>query len=100
MDEEQLRAARYSDLFDSGHTHRPNCAYCPICSAIGMVRGAKPELTEHLMNAARELVLAFGILVEEAEAFLTPVEKAETAARSATQAVDDDDGTVRRVDFG
>jgi hypothetical protein len=82
------RAARKSDLFGRdpefapedegappppipgyfGHDHAAvsDCAYCPICATIGLVRNAKPEVLEHLANAARELILAAGMIVEEA----------------------------------
>lgn len=60
------RAARYSDLFGSGHGHASDCAYCPICATIAVVRETRPEVLDHLAAAARELVLAAGILVEEA----------------------------------
>lgn len=67
---EEERAARYSDLFGAGghdHEHASDCAYCPICSVIAVVRNTKPEVLEHLANAARELIVAAGMLLEEAE---------------------------------
>ncbi|MBK5226932.1 MAG: hypothetical protein JJE05_00290 [Actinobacteria bacterium] len=67
---EEERAARYSDLFGTGghdHEHASDCAYCPICSVIAVVRNTKPEVLEHLANAARELIVAAGMLLEEAE---------------------------------
>ena len=67
MMEEDARAARYSDLFAEAHDHGANCAYCPICSAIGVVRNTRPEVLEHLASAAREFIAAAGILLEEAE---------------------------------
>ena len=71
--EPDLRAARYSDLFESGPAHPPDCAYCPICSAISIVRRANPEVLDHLTIAARELLLAAGLLLEKAgEAIPTP----------------------------
>ena len=81
------RAARYSDLFGrdpkfvgegeevpppveeiGGHQHGPasDCAYCPICTAIGVVRNVKPEVMDHLAAAAREILIATSMLVEEA----------------------------------
>jgi hypothetical protein len=82
------RAARYSDLFGRDpkfapegeetpppppadfrghqHAHTSDCAYCPICATIAVVRNVKPEVLEHLAAAARELVIAAGMLVEEA----------------------------------
>lgn len=91
MDEE--RAARYSDLFASKHEHADNCAYCPICATIGVLRNTKPEVLEHLAAAARELVAVAGILLEEASEVIGAPERA---------APDDDqtsDGKVRRIDI-
>jgi hypothetical protein len=63
---DQDRAARYSDLFGSEHGHSSDCAYCPICATIAVVRNTKPEVLEHLAAAARELIVAAGLLLEEA----------------------------------
>ena len=82
------RAARYTDLFGrdpelvaegeetpptrgpeeetTGHTHSSDCAYCPICATIAVVRQTKPEVLEHLASAAQELISAAALLVEEA----------------------------------
>jgi hypothetical protein len=63
------RAARYSDLFGAAETAEPesNCEYCPICTTIGAIRRTKPEVLDHLATAVREVVLAAGLLLEEAE---------------------------------
>ena len=66
MTEDGGRAARYHDLFENGHEHKSDCAYCPICATIAVVRQTKPEVLEHLAAAARELIVAAGILLEEA----------------------------------
>ncbi len=92
------RAARYSDLFGAdpefqqdgaeapvkdpipfpgawqGHEHeRPaDCAYCPICATISVVRNTRPEVMGHLAAAARELLAAASILVEEAGKVVAP----------------------------
>ena len=60
------RAARYSDLFGISHAHDSDCAYCPICATIAVVRKTKPEILDHLAAAARELIIAAGIIIEEA----------------------------------
>lgn len=81
------RAARYTDLFgrdpklvaegeespppveDMGahqHGHTSDCAYCPICVTIAAVRNVKPEVLDHLAAAAREILIATTMLVEEA----------------------------------
>jgi hypothetical protein len=66
MTAEDERAARYSDLFEGRRDHTPDCAYCPICSGIAMVRSVKPEVLEHLAAAARELMIAAGLFLEDA----------------------------------
>ncbi|MEA2497659.1 MAG: hypothetical protein QOH26_64 [Actinomycetota bacterium] len=84
---DSARAARYSDLFGRDpkfvgegeespppveeigghqHAHTSDCAYCPICATIAVVRNARPEVLEHLASAAREMVIAAGLLIEEA----------------------------------
>lgn len=63
---EEERAARYEDLFERGHDHGSDCAYCPICATIAVVRKTKPEILDHLAAAAKELIIAAGILLEEA----------------------------------
>ena len=91
---EEERAARYSDLFASKHEHADNCAYCPICATIGVLRNTKPEVLDHLAAAARELITVAGILLEEASEVVG-------AAESARQADEDPaaDGKVRRIDI-
>lgn len=87
------RAARYSDLFEA-HEHAPDCAYCPICATIAVVRNTKPEVLEHLAAAAREMVIAAGILLEEAESFVGTGESRPDGAGGGA------DGKVRRIDIG
>ena len=65
--EEDERAARYSDLFASGHDHASDRSLCPICATIAVLRETKPEVVEHLATAARELLAAASILIEEAQ---------------------------------
>jgi len=90
------RAARYSDLFGAQHDHASasDCAYCPICATIGMVRNTKPEVIEHLAAAARELMIAAGMFLEEAGSHIGRPEGVPTEESAA------DDGKVRRIDIG
>ncbi|CAN5493664.1 hypothetical protein BH20ACT23_BH20ACT23_26520 [soil metagenome] len=68
MSTNEERAARYSDLFERTHSeHGSDCAYCPFCATIAVVRNTRPEVLDHLAAAAREMVVAAGILLEEAE---------------------------------
>jgi hypothetical protein len=90
------RAARYSDLFgtgaEHGHTDASNCAFCPICATIGVLRNTKPEVVEHLAAAAREIVMAAGMFLEEVEKVVGAPEGPgpDDAAQSK----------VRRIDIG
>jgi hypothetical protein len=90
------RAARYSDLFGTGADQEPaaagNCAYCPICATIGVLREAKPEMVEHLAAAAREIIVAAGLFLEEAERVVGATEEIRQEETAA--------GQVRRMDIG
>lgn len=90
------RAARYSDLFDSGNPpqHPNDCAYCPICATIGVVRNVRPELFEHLGAAAREFLLAAGVFLEEAADLL-----AAHPAGTEREADGSQPPNVHRLDF-
>ena len=92
------RAARYSDLFGARHDHEDvsDCAYCPICSTIGVVRKTKPELLDHLSAAARELLTVAGILIEEAGGIIAATDPKER--RGPVAPVEDPPDNVRRID--
>jgi hypothetical protein len=92
---EEERAARYSDLFAAKHEHGDsNCAYCPICATIGVLRNTKPEVLDHLAAAARELIAAAGLLLDEAGEVIGTAEAAKEA-RSASSP----DPKVRRINI-
>lgn len=88
---EQDRAARYSDLFGSEHGHGSDCAYCPICATIAVVRNTRPEVLDHLAAAARELIVAAGLLLEEAGEVV--------GAPSHSEGPGPEGGKVRRIDI-
>ena len=91
MIDDAARGARYSDLFaeqQHHHADKSDCAYCPICSAIAVVRKSHPEVLEHLATAARELIMAAGILMQEAG-----------KSDAAPPAQPEDAGRVRRIDI-
>lgn len=93
------RAARYSDLFgaaDHQHADPSDCAYCPICSVIAVVRKTNPEVLEHLAAAARELIVAAGILLEEAENFVGRTEETVGEPRKKREKP----SKVTRIDLG
>lgn len=45
---------------------RPVCtvAFCPICMAVTAAQGAAPDAMEHLLNAAREFLLAARAMID------------------------------------
>jgi hypothetical protein len=90
---QEERAARYSDLFEEAHNHGSDCAYCPICATISVVRKTKPEILDHLAAAAKELIIAAGIFLEEAGEAI--------GADPKPHAVDDQEvPKIRRIDIG
>ena len=91
---DEARAARYSDLFASGHAHSSDCAYCPICATIAVVRNTKPEVLEHMATAARELIMAFGLLLDEASEVIGTAEPKSESEPGTGKA------QVRRIDIG
>jgi hypothetical protein len=84
------RAARYRDLFENSHDHASDCAYCPICSAIAVVRKTRPEVLDHLAVIARELVAVAGLLLQEAEGVI--------GSQGASGEESEGAATVRRID--
>lgn len=100
-EQEAQRAARYSDLFGAGHDHASNCAYCPICATIAVVRETRPEILEHLAAAAKELVSAAGIMIEEAGEILERASADAAGGGASGPSKKKDAGTnVRRIDIG
>lgn len=94
--DEERRAARYSDLFGDHHGHTPDCAYCPICTGVALVRHANPEVLDHLAAAAREFMIAAGLFLEEAGNIVGSAEARREQSRDAAEG----DGKVRRIDIG
>jgi Family of unknown function (DUF5304) len=94
VDLDDERAARYSDLFGKNHDHPPECAYCPICATISVVRKTNPEVLEHLAGAARELIAAASKMIEEAERVVgSPSQEANPNASEGP-------AKIRRIDVG
>ncbi len=47
-----------------GHpAHGPECAICPICQGLALLRGAKPEVVDHLTDAMTSLAAALSSLL-------------------------------------
>lgn len=99
---EPERGARYRDLFLARHDHADNCAYCPICTGIGVFRSAQPDVVDHLAGAARELISALRVVLEQAEGVLAAVEDASRAPVEDPQPASEpeSDAVVRRLDVG
>lgn len=95
IDEGAARAARYSDLFGHKQEHSDEWALCPICATMRIVRQSHPEVLEHLSAAARELMMAASILLDEA---ISHVDPASGAPKEAAEDAPGDN--VRRIDLG
>lgn len=61
---------------DAPHRHLGGaevCQVCPICSFLRLVEGVRPEVVEHLTEAARHLTLAAKAVIDaQAESFGAP----------------------------
>src|SRR3712207_9197635 len=48
----------------------PECTLCPVCVFLQAMTSMRPEVTQHLLNAGRELTLALtAVLESQAEAY-------------------------------
>ena len=104
MESEARRAARKSDLFgherfdrsqaEEPHEHTSDCAYCPLCATIAVVRKTRPEVLDHLAAAARELIAAATIVLEEAGEIVGNAPQSEPDESLPS---DPSDGKVRHI---
>lgn len=92
IDEGAARAARYSDLFGHKQEHSDEWASCPICATMRIVRQSHPEVLDHLTAAARELMMAASILLDEAIVHTDPGAPASPPEEAPTD-------NVRRIDL-
>ena len=69
--------------------HGANCRWCPLCQAIGLVRGTSPEVRDQLVASAGAFVLAVRDLVDEL---------GQAPARDAAR--QDPDSGVEHIDLG
>ncbi|MBW3576510.1 MAG: hypothetical protein KY462_01980 [Actinobacteria bacterium] len=52
------------------HRHGDACQVCPICSFLRLVEGVRPDVVDHLTEAARHLTLAAKAVIDaQAEGF-------------------------------
>lgn len=83
-------------MADEHHTHGPGngpihgigggpeCTLCPVCVLLQAMTSLRPEATQHLLNAGRELTLALTAMLEaQAEAY----DHASTRQRQRTENV-------------
>ncbi len=47
----------------SSDRHGPDCALCPICQGLSLLRGARPEVMDHLAEAMTSLAAAVAALL-------------------------------------
>jgi hypothetical protein len=87
------RAARYSDLFAEKREHTSECAYCPICATIAVVRNTNPQVLEHFAGAAREMLAAVSIMIAEAEQVVGNLDRDKASPTTGA-----DRSKVRRID--
>ena len=60
----------------------PECTLCPVCVLLQALTSVRPEVTQHLLNAGRELTLALTAMLEtQAEAYSA----ASTRQRARTE---------------
>lgn len=94
MDEEQHRHD-HGALPRAGIGGGPECTLCPICVLLQAMTSVRPEVTQHLLNAGRELALALTAVLEtQAEAYghasSRHRERTESTARPRVQRIEVD----------
>jgi hypothetical protein len=79
----------------------PECQICPICAGLAALRGARPEVVEHLAKAGVELFLAARALLDGAAAGDAPApsRRGRRRAGTATSGGGAVDG-LQRIDVG
>jgi hypothetical protein len=60
-------AARAGGLGTHLATGASECRICPLCQVIGLLRQARPEIVEHLDDAAGSLLAALRLALDGAE---------------------------------
>ena len=82
MENEQDRH-EHGPFPSSGIGGGPECTMCPVCVLFQALSSVRPEVTQHLLNAGRELTLALTAMLEnQAEAY----NHASTRHRERTEA--------------
>lgn len=94
MDDQQ-HGHEHAGLPHSGIGGSPECTLCPVCVLFQAMTSVRPEVTQHLLNAGRELTLALTAVLEtQAEAYghasTRHRERTETVARRRVQRIEVD----------
>jgi hypothetical protein len=90
--DDQHDAHEHRGLPGSGIGGGPECTLCPVCVLLQAVTSVRPEVTQHLLNAGRELTLALTAVLEtQAEAYSHAStrhrDRTESAARSRVERI-------------
>jgi hypothetical protein len=86
--------AAQGDSASEGATsaHGPECGICPICQGLALIRGARPEVVEHLSDAVTSLTAALAALFPaEAE---SPARRRQERVQHIDVSGDDAAGTA------
>lgn len=75
----------------AGVGHSPECAICPLCQGIRLLRGARPEVVEHLSDAATSFLAALSALVPAQTASPTTREREKAQHIDVFDVGEDDD---------
>ena len=80
-------AATQGDSATPGDSHAPECTHCPVCQGLALLRGAKPEVAEHLAEALSSLAAAVVALLPKDSA---PAERRRPEPAQHIDVVGDD----------
>ena len=85
-------AASLREINDHIATGSAECAYCPICRTVHVIRGTSPEVRAHLVTAASSFLQAAAAMLA------TQVPKDEADRASHVERIDLDDAPDDAVD--
>lgn len=89
--DDQHHSHEHGTVPGSGIGGGPECTLCPVCVFLQAITSVRPEVTQHLLNAGRELTLALTAMIEtQAEAY----SHASTRQRERTEST----AAARRVE--
>jgi hypothetical protein len=92
--------AAASDASQNTAGHSPDCGVCPICQGMAVLRGAKPEVVDHLADALTSLAAAVSALLPSGgtgpseRRTAEPAEHIDVSGDDATDATDATEATA------